>query len=274
VVLVFVHIPKAAGTTLGEVVRSRYARRERFFVDREDMDGTRARLARLTPAQRGRLRYVEGIHLPFGIHARLCLEATYITMLRHPVDRIISHYRYVKREPAHYLHDRVVRGRMSLEAYAASDLSSELDNGQVRLLCGSPDHDSVSGHAPVSASTLAAALRNLERFEGVGITERFDESLLLFSRKLAWSEPCYESRNEATEPAPPIPETARHSIAERNSLDMALYEHALHAFDAALRECAIDASTVERFRERNREMQATLRRSPAGFVRRLVRAWG
>ena len=60
----------------------------------------------------------------------------YVTLLRHPVDRLISYYFYALRDRRHYLHSLLVQRRIRLEQFLLSELSIELDNYQVRAVCG------------------------------------------------------------------------------------------------------------------------------------------
>src|ERR1043165_3931345 len=131
--LIFLHIPKAAGTTLHSILEMHYAPANQCSIyDPEQA----AKVLPLAPrVQREAIRLLKG-HLAFGLHEHLIGQSTYITLVRDPVDRIASHYYYVKRMPGHYLHNAVVGQNMSLQDYASSKLTDELDNGQLRLLAG------------------------------------------------------------------------------------------------------------------------------------------
>ena len=91
-------------------------------------------------------------HMGFGLHDYLPQGASYITMLRDPIDRIVSHYYYVLQNQGHYLHKEVAGKGLSLEQFADSALSTELDNGQTRVLAGlehGPIHLSAYGKEPL-----------------------------------------------------------------------------------------------------------------------------
>src|SRR5690606_18742995 len=128
-------------------------------------------------------------HMPFGVHEYLPNESTYITMLRDPVERVISHYDYVLRRTTHHLRARIIESNMDLEAYVTSGITHEMDNGQVRLLSG---HDDDLPFGACSELHLQQALRNLrEHFSVVGLAERFDHSILLMQHALGWrNAPC------------------------------------------------------------------------------------
>lgn len=81
----------------------------------------------LTEEHRSGLRLIlgHGAH-----HIEQLLPETFFkaVMFRDPIDRIVSHYHYVKRRPEHHLHKAVQTQEMSLEDYATSGISNELGN--------------------------------------------------------------------------------------------------------------------------------------------------
>lgn len=226
--VLFLHIPKAAGTTLHRIIDRQYDPERIHTLDGQDTHGAIEAFKKLPPAVREQIACLKG-HMPFGLHAYLPQPCTYITLLRDPVERIASHYYYVLRRPNHYLHDQVASRGLSLRDYALSALSDELINGQTRLVAGIDGDDD---------TMLAAARRNLETwFAVVGVVERFDESLLLMKRRLGWRQPYYERAN-VTEGRPTthhIPSDAVQAIREVNRLDMQLYDHAVRLLDEAIR---------------------------------------
>lgn len=112
--IVFVHIPKAAGTSLNDVLRRVYGRTFLQFHRRlHDFD-----MASVTPEQARNILALSA-HLPYGFHRRLGQKKvgaggdglfegrsiSYISVVRDPIDRLYSFYRYVLMTPAHILHD-------------------------------------------------------------------------------------------------------------------------------------------------------------------------
>lgn len=85
---------------------------------------------------------------------------------------------------------------------------------------------------------LAQARRHLQDdMDAVGLTERFDESLVLMSLLLQWDEaPLYYPLNVTAPPQerPDISEADRALIAERNCLDVKLYRFAEDLFEEAI----------------------------------------
>ena len=135
----------------------------------------------MSEAQRNSIRMLRG-YVFFGIHESLHRPATYVTIIRDPIDRIISHYYYVRHTSNHRFHSTVTSQSMSLKDYVSSGLAKELDNGQVRLLAGRKA-DECFAIGQCSKDLLEMAKKNLqEHFIVVGLTERFDETLILWKR--------------------------------------------------------------------------------------------
>ena len=222
--LIFLHIPKAGGTTLHNILDRIYApvnlRAKSGMVSKESILG-------MEKDAFNNLFLVKG-HMHFGLHGCFPNEKVkYLTFLRDPVDRVVSHYFFVKRTPGHYLYKVVNESNMSLLEYALSDLTWELDNGQVRNLI-----EGGGTNIKLTVESLNDAKSNLKKwFALVGITERFDESLIVMKRILGWKEfPCYKKLNAAKEKHD-IPEEMLNKIAERNALDIELYKWALTEFE-------------------------------------------
>jgi hypothetical protein len=223
--LIFLHIPKAAGSTLHPVLERHYSKHVRHTVQ----PGRAEDFKQLPADELRRIRLLKG-HMPFGLHEYLTGHSRYITLLRHPAERVVSHYYYVKRRPPHYLHHHIANG-MSLAGFAGAGLSGEMDNGQVRLLSG---HDQDIPCGQCTRDLLDTAKRNIENhFAVVGFTERFDESLALMAIELGWNwTPYYLNRNVTQDKpvARQIDPVAFKAIEQANPLDFELYEWASRRF--------------------------------------------
>lgn len=254
IALISIHIPKAGGTTLHKVIERQYPKQSTFTIDGLHVRESIEQFKSLPREERARIQCLTG-HMPFGLHTYLSEPTTYITMLRDPIDRIISHYYFVKRAPRHYLYKEVISRNMDLEEYVSSGISSELNNGQVRLISGVEAVDTVFGHNPVSTDILEVAKRNLcEHFIAVGLCERFDESLFLFSSLLGWKNIYYVKEN-VTQTRPSKQEIRLQTlktIEKHNELDMELYEFAKHMFEEKLCEQGLGKNGLVTFRLSNR----------------------
>ena len=229
--LLFIHIPKAGGSTLNSIIQRHYDLDSIFKINGNCPKASIDKFKNLTEAERKRIKLVNG-HMSFGLHDFLPNASTYITMLRHPVERIISHYYYVLRTPNHYLHDKVTSQNMNLKDYISSGISQELENDQTRLLSGIGQKNFNLDRS--SNDMLEAAKRNLtEKFVVVGLTEKFDETLILLQEKLGFKHILYIEKN-VTKDRPKIQniseETAK-LIKQKNQLDIELYKYAESIFN-------------------------------------------
>lgn len=156
-------------------------------------------------------------HVGYGLHAFLPQPVTYATILREPIERIVSYYYYILRMPNHFLHEPA--RQMGLKGFACSEASAKLGNGQTKYLA------ELDGQV-ATRETLERVKENLQqRFSVVGLIEAFDKSLLLLRRATGWGIPCY-SRENVTHDRPrmsEIPQDALDAIAEHNAIDVELY---------------------------------------------------
>jgi hypothetical protein len=246
--LIFLHIPKTAGITLYRIIEKQYPPSAIFNIGTPRSRRASAEdLAKIPEARRNKIRCLQG-HMIFGLHSYLLQPCTYITFLRDPVDRIISHYYYVLNNAQHYLHEQVTSRRMSLSDYVSSGITPELTDGQTRLLAGNAEN--------LDRDMLQSAQRNLrEHFAVVGLTERFDESLVLMKRRLGWRNVFYTKENVTRGRAPKsaIPQSIISQIEQSNEKDIQLYTFARRLFEEALQaEGPSFQSEVENFRSKNK----------------------
>lgn len=234
--LLFLHIPKAGGSTLNSILEKHFDLESIFRINgvrpQESIDEFR----NLPEAKKKKVKFING-HMPFGIHDFLPNQSTYITMLRHPVERIISHYYYVKRRPDHYLHERVMSHNMSLKDYVNSGISLELENYQTRMLSSIGAKKSDENRS--STHMLKIAKRNLsENFAMVGLTEKFDETLILLKNRCGFKNIFYFKKNVTNNRLTKqgLSKDIIQAIEQKNLLDMELYQYAESIFQILIQE--------------------------------------
>ena len=235
--LVFMHIPKTAGTTLVSSLMWNYPVRSSL---RLNLLGQPLSQLDSIPLERRRdLRLLYG-HLPYGVHEHIPRRCSYVTIVREPVERVISAYKYVLKTPHHRDHNRVIKEGMSLEGFVQNFWVDARISRQTRQLCNTYDR-------PLGERDLARAKGNLERFLVVGLTERFEETFVLLRRALRFRVPFYVTRNVS--PPLQVPEGVRAMIAERERWDLELYDFAHDMFAAQIdRQGTSFGSEVEMFR--------------------------
>jgi hypothetical protein len=207
---------------------------------------------KIAQPKKSRNRVLAG-HVPFCVFRELLpADTRYMTFLRDPVDRVVSHYwRHIRRQ------DPARAGLVKTRAGARTKADSfeqalvemrlpQVNNYATRFLC---DHASPGAELPPDA--LETAKANLREFEFVGIQERFEESLVLLQRLLGLGSAPYQDRHVSSDrPAvEDIPDEQLALIAECNRLDAELYEFGLRLFEEAVERAGEEfAADVEALR--------------------------
>jgi hypothetical protein len=236
-VIIFVHLPKAAGSTLARIIERQYSR-EAVLHLRDSIHGEE--ILALPPAGIENLKAVFG-HFYFGVHTYLSRPATYLTLLRDPVRRVISHYRFVRNDPGHYLYPAA--RELSLGEYVTDCGQAEPNNDQTRLLAGS---EYAREDGTWSAEMLPAAKMNLRgHFSAVGLVEEFDRSLILMKRVFGWRHPFYVPENVSRQQMDKdlLSAETMNLIRDYNQLDVQLYDYGKQIFETQVRR---EGASLER----------------------------
>ncbi len=232
--LIFLHLPKAGGMTLHFILEQRYPRAEIYTFDGKRPHQAVERFQAFPETQRAQFRLLKG-HVLFGLHRHVPRHCTYITLLRDPVERVISQYYYAKHRPEHYLYERLKLSNMTLYEYAAQRVTPESMNQQTAMLAGVRF---ATAEAEPTREILELARHNVQKhFRVVGLVEHFDTSLLLMQRAFGWRKPWYLRENVTREKPlhAEIEPRTRELLAERNALDLELYAFARELFAAQCR---------------------------------------
>ena len=214
--IVSVHIPKTAGSTFKDLLIGSLGAPQVCL--RYDQTPLRHRskgqpVPPLVLTEDSPCTVVHGHFVADRIIVRDGAETQYVAWLRHPVERLISHYYFWKRQPYpdQPLCRRLLEEDLTVEAFAAL---GAMRNLQSFFLGG------------VSPSQFAL----------IGVTERFHESIDRFNATFGTSlkadstlnaNPHKPSGDYRTE----VGEGVYEAIAEMNALDMALYTSVLESFD-------------------------------------------
>lgn len=227
---VFIHIPKTGGVSVLQTLDRQVDKAGNLRCDSapaavpsELVETVRDR------EQRGLDTIVHG-HLPYGIHHNLGAErARYFTLLRDPIDRVVSAFYFLSAVPPESLSEvERVLITMGLEAAVASGTSHNFDNQMVRQLCGT------STHTPIGTCTAAdaeLALHNLATgIEVVGDLARIEGFYAQLRAQFGWDVPNDGGpRAHVTPSRPGLEDLEPRTLAvisEFNRFDIWLYEQA------------------------------------------------
>lgn len=255
-IVIFIHIPKAAGTTFYKVLDRQYKPRQILYIEHGlAKQGSIDAFRQLADDRKSYLRCIRG-HMPFGLHKWLSQPVTYITILRNPVERVISYYHYVRSTPNHRFYSEVIQKNMSLEDFVRKIMDINENNLQVRWISGCVDFDSVMPpYDDLPSNALDLAKENIEScFTVCGLTERFNESLLLMQKILGWKCVVYMRRNvgKRRRPKRELPSSTIRLIEKNEEQDLALYEFANRRLSEMLDVHGIGDDQVREFQSMNR----------------------
>lgn len=221
--LLFVHIPKTAGTTTWYVLRRQYPRDSVLRFKTPNYAQNELDLQAKLEADTGELNVVGG-HVPFGFHRFTQRPYAYFTLLREPTERVISDYYRIIRQPADPQHIEFTQGKVSLK----EGLMQMGCNISVLFLAGENPWETQA-----TAEHLKKAKQVLhDEMRVVGLTEHFDQSLMLMQQAFGWKTPFYQMKNVARNRPSEIAPEAYRLAAKLNALDVELYEYAGTLFNA------------------------------------------
>lgn len=236
---VFIHLPKTAGTTLLNVLSTQvYFNKFKLLQPTKDthpkefLDNVEAQLEKVIQSNDG--TEVVGGHFGFAAHPDLSDPSNYFTILRNPVDRVISEYYFMKYKGMYY-EKLINEEELDIIRYLNHPETVYLNNLQTRLISGVTYN---SGDL-VDEGIYQRALNNLKQFAAVGITEKTDDTLALFYHNLRWRRLPYQLRVNVNDQRPDdiVSNEEIEAIKEREKYDIALYEEALLIFENQLNQC-------------------------------------
>jgi hypothetical protein len=224
--MISVHVPKTAGSSFAATLLDHYGSSllrdyADFPINTPTYERNKAALqASIVNSERdfGDVECIHGHFLPIKYLLLSDKRATtFITWMRDPVERILSHYffwtRHFDPETAPPLHRRVVEERWSLERFC---LAEEVRNLYAQFFYGFP----------------------LERFSFIGITEFYNDDFEFFSKQYLNADLKPKNLNVGSDAkCYQISASLRRRIAEFHSQDMSLYRRALASRQQRLTTC-------------------------------------
>ena len=224
----FMHLPKTGGISFRTILENQFALAEICPAQITD------EIRRIPREQFANFKLFRG-HFSYSLTDYVGRDFVWMTVLRHPLERTISHYRHIvrNRQGSEDMHDVVVGRNYDLIQFLEHPYTrQDAVNLQTRFIAAHElNHDGIESIKRYGG--LAEGIERLNQFTFVGLTERFQESLYLLAYTFGWypvtqfqtlNTSPQKSRREDVTPA------EIDAIYEHNAEDVALYDHAEKRF--------------------------------------------
>ncbi len=267
--LVFVHVPKTAGSTIYNILDSQYKRNfttkginPQKFVDA---------FLKYSPEQIEKFDVVKG-HFTLQLLHRIQNPVVF-TFLRDPVEKFISSYYYIKR--AHWNRNHVAVNKLkNIDEFVDFAVRNGIDNAQTRHLSNSikehPNSESPK-MANEGIDLLKLAKNNLDRMDYVFYTSQFDLAILILAKELQWhKKPFYVTKNR-TKNRPSATDISSETIERIREIEK--YDIELFDYSKAKNTALISSVDLERelkvFRFQNKMYQKLEKSIPSRIFNKI-----
>ncbi len=211
--LIFFHIPKTAGLTFLQILSAHYP--ENAILDIHDEKSFKNN-ADINPDKLAEYQVLSG-HFPFSFIEKCPKNSTSITFLRDPSKRVLSLFNFYKNNRHLDFWKRIDREDVELEEFLTLS-PYEAGDAQTRAI--------LDRELSTFEQDVAEAIERLENeFAFTGVTEMFDESVLLLARRLQWRNLFYKRHNVGEYGKDSYNSDVMFEIENLNRRDQAVYNH-------------------------------------------------
>jgi hypothetical protein len=220
--ILFDHLPKCGGTTINLYLTNHFPKRYVFRLSGTAPYESVEEFLSFTKKKRWNKKLVYG-HAAHDLQGFTHPDTIKITVFREPIDRIISHYFYVKRTENHYLHDLVIKNNIQLIDYCSSNLSDELSNWYVTHFTGL----SLVEVENNPEKSIELAFGNIiEMYDLIGFQDSISTFVKVLKYRFSLKVPEQIDEKNKTKNRLQIKDISQDTIdriSESNSLDIQLY---------------------------------------------------
>jgi hypothetical protein len=248
---IHLHIPKTGGTTLRDIIQRQYRAEKILLIPK--LEESENILKEVSTSQINQLKLIQG-HLKYGIHNHFHRRAKYFSIIRDPINRVLSTYYYVLSQKNNPQNLSTSNNQMTIYDFVQSGVNPFLINGQTKLISGKTGN--IDNPIIESEELFSLAKENIENdFLFLGITEMFDETILILKNMLGWHMPYYSIANR-TKKKPnydAVNPTIISFIKEHNQLDIKLYNITkISLLNRIAKENDIFQNRINKFKKINR----------------------
>lgn len=238
-ILVHAHIFKNAGTTIDWILEQNFG--ADFSDDRNDERMAKEANYLLNVIKsNSHLKAISSHSMPLPIRENDHVNFHAIVMLRHPLLRVRSVYQFERKQRANTSGAKMAK-KLSFRDYVdwrmSPDVSPTIRDMQVRYLT----RNSNKSREQLSEDHFSAASQFVDDNRLIGLVERFDQSMLLFStylREISIDlDFSYQKQNVSATPKvakaqqidslrEDLGANLYNTLVEKNSMDIRLYEYA------------------------------------------------
>lgn len=248
--IIFSHILKTGGLAFSNIMNRQY--KPNFFMAAQEPFKIRREINKLEKIAKDSDHKIQAVsgHVGIGLHELLPQSSKYITILRDPVDRLLSQYYHC------------CRGGLAISIKDFVSMQPRFSyNLQTRFLSGFEFNEQLKGawdesyffnvdsdyyRAKCTTAMLELAKHNLKENCYFGLTERFEESVLMFRQRLGWNwkNIWYIKTNIGTNrPDKEVDSDVLECLQKANELDIELYRYAKQKFEEQIK---IDPSSFKK----------------------------
>jgi len=218
-ILLFMHIPKTGGTTLFDVLGRKYKKEQTLVLN------TFRYKHELEEKVMNNSKYIENNielirgHFYYGIHEHINRKCIYFTLLRNPLERLVSLYQYLKNHELPEIAGVIREKNLSFDEYITSKQQYVKFNMQTKIIAG------INEDRPINKNDYDLSINNIENnICFAGTIEMYDESLMLLFNKLRMSNPYYIKKNISNDNIVISKKTIEY-IDENEKYDIMLHKH-------------------------------------------------
>ena len=234
--VIFMHVPKTAGTSLRHIVQSQFQPNNVFEFYNLKTQPPKVRKGiekyqNLSEAKKNKIEFVSG-HVGFGLHEFLSRPCTYITVLRDPVERVISYYYFLLRNQNVIVKNKTLTEFVQTFGGVHNSMTCYLSGLTLQAQLQDSNIDLKSQQFDIK--TLEKAKANLQNyFKVVGFVDRFDETCILLKKILGWNIPSFYIKKNVAKNSDITRDISIETLSlihEFNQLDISLYNYAREKF--------------------------------------------